>query len=163
MPEKISEPKLPRGFLRLTFRFPIWLYHVHMGWLLGYRFVLLTHTGRKSGLLRQTVLEIVRYNKTNGDVIVASGWGKKSDWFQNVTMSPKIEICVRNKHSFAMAERLSPDAGARELLDYAHRYPLALRELAQFMGYRLDGTEEDICALGKMIPMFLFKPIPESI
>ena len=61
-----------------------------------------------------------------------------------------------------MAERLSPEAVVEELLDYARRHPLALRELARFMGYRLDGTEDDICALGRMIPMFLFKPISET-
>jgi hypothetical protein len=31
MPEKISEPKLPLGLSRLAFRFPIWLYHAHLG------------------------------------------------------------------------------------------------------------------------------------
>ena len=63
MPEKTSELKLPHGLSRLAFRLPIWLYHSHLGWLLGTRFVLLTHTGRKSGLSRQTVLEVVRYDK----------------------------------------------------------------------------------------------------
>jgi len=52
MPEKIAKTKLPRGLVRLAFRAPIWLYRAHLGWLLGYRFVLLTHTGRKSVLPR---------------------------------------------------------------------------------------------------------------
>jgi hypothetical protein len=106
---------------------------------------------------------VVRYDTDTGACIVASGWGGKSDWFRNVTANPIIVFQVRSKRSAGIAERLSPEAGARELLDYAHRHPLALRELAQFMGYRLDGTEADICALGQMIPMFLFKPIPETI
>jgi hypothetical protein len=42
-------------------------------------------------------------------------------------------------------------------------HPLAMRELAQFMGYRLDGADEDTLALGRMIPMFIFKPISEII
>lgn len=163
MPEKISELKLPRGLARVAFRAPIWLYRAHLGWLLGYRFVLLTHTGRKSGLPRQTVLEVVRYDKVTGASIGASGWGTKSDWFHNVTANPKIIIQIRNKRSTAIAERLSPETGAHELLDYAHRNPLALRELATFMGYRLDGTEDDILALGKIIPMFIFKPMPDDV
>jgi deazaflavin-dependent oxidoreductase (nitroreductase family) len=162
MPEKISEPKLPRGLARLAFRFPIWLFHAHLGWMLGTRFVLLIHTGRKSGLPRQTVLEVVRYDKPTGDCVVASGWGMKSDWFQNVTANPKIVYQIRNKRTAGIAERLSPEGGAQELFDYAHRYPMALRELARFMGYRLDGTEDDIRALGRMIPMFIFKPISEK-
>lgn len=46
-----------------------------------------------------------------------------------------------------------------ELAAYARRYPLAWRELVRFMGYRLNGSEEDIRALGGMIPMFVFKPV----
>ncbi len=152
---------LPRGLSRLALRLPIWLYHLLLGWLLGYRFMLLTHTGRKSGLPRQTVLEVVRYDQATGACIVASGWGKKSDWFQNVSAHPQIFMQVKNRRSKATAERLSPEAGAQELLDYARRNPLALRELARFMGYRLDGTPDDILALGRMIPMFCFKPLME--
>lgn len=159
MPEKISELKQPRGLARMAFRLPILLFHCRLGWLLGYRFVLLTHTGRKSGLPRQTVLEVVRYNKATGTCVVASGWGTKSDWFHNVTANPNIAIQIRNRRSAAVAERLPPEAGAQELVDYARRHPLALRELASFMGYRLDGTEADIRALGEMIPMFRFRPV----
>ena len=129
MPEKIFEPKLPRGLSRLAFRLPIWLFRARLGWLLGNRFVLLTHTGRKSGLSRQTVLEVVRYDKASGACIVASGWGTKSDWFHNVTANPKIVIQIRNKRSAAVAERLSAEIAAQELLDYARRHPLAMRGL----------------------------------
>jgi deazaflavin-dependent oxidoreductase (nitroreductase family) len=130
--------------------------------MLGHRFVLLIHIGRKSDLPRQTVLEVVRYDKATGACIVASGWGIKSDWYHNIMANPKIAIQVRNQRSAAIAERLSPEAAAQELLDYAHRHPQALRELVRFMGYRLDGTADDVRALGQMIPMFLLKPILEA-
>ncbi|MHB8133510.1 MAG: nitroreductase family deazaflavin-dependent oxidoreductase [Anaerolineaceae bacterium] len=163
MPEKISEPKLPNGLSRFAFRFPIWLYHAHLGWILGTRFVLLTHTGRKSGLPRQTVLEVVRYDQTTGACIVASGWNTKSDWFKNVVANPKIIFQVKNKRLSGIAERLAPEKGSQELFEYARHYPLAFRELARFMGYRVDGSEEDIREVGRMIPMFLFKPIVEVV
>ena len=38
----------PRGWLRALLRVPTLLYRVHTGWLLGHRFLLLTHVGRKS-------------------------------------------------------------------------------------------------------------------
>src|SRR5689334_1392695 len=52
MPEKIKSLQPPHGFSRMMYRLPVWLFHVHLGWLLGNRFLLLTHTGRKSGLPR---------------------------------------------------------------------------------------------------------------
>ncbi len=163
MPQKVSEPKLPRGLARLAFRAPIWLYRVGLGWVLGHRFLRLTHIGRKSGLPRQTVLEMVRYNPDSGECIVASGWGKKSDWYQNVTSNPRIKVQVGNKHFTAIAHQLAPDQAGHELLTYARRYRTAFRELVKFMGYRSDGSDEDILAIGKIIPMFAFSPVPKSI
>jgi deazaflavin-dependent oxidoreductase (nitroreductase family) len=159
MPQKIKELSLPGGISRWLFRLPIHLYHMHFGGLLGDRFVLLTHIGRKSGLPRQTVLEIVRYLPADHSCIVASGWGEKSAWFQNISLNPKITYQIRNQARPGVAERLNPAAASAELLDYGQRHPAALRELGKFMGYAFDGTEADIAALGQVIPMFHFKPI----
>lgn len=74
----------PRGLLRLGLRLPVWLYRLRLGRLLGRRFVMVTHTGRKSGRQHQTVLEVVRYDPATGVVVVASGWGEKADWFRNI-------------------------------------------------------------------------------
>ncbi len=56
----------PKGIKRLFFRFPIVLYKIGLGPLLGERFLKLTHTGRKSGLERETVLEVVKHNREAG-------------------------------------------------------------------------------------------------
>jgi hypothetical protein len=54
----------PKGLLRLMLRLPIWLYRLRLGWLLGNRFLLLTHVGRKTGLPHQTVVEVVSHSST---------------------------------------------------------------------------------------------------
>lgn len=64
----------PKGWLHALLRIPILLYRVHMGWLLGHRFLLLTHVGRKSGTRHHTVLEVVCYASLSRTCIVASGW-----------------------------------------------------------------------------------------
>ena len=56
------------------------------------------------------------------------------------------------------AEFLSPEQAGDELLDYARRHPLALKELAGFMGYRLDGSQASIRALGQALAMAAFHP-----
>lgn len=58
--------KKPRDFLRFGFRLPIWLYRMQLGWVLGERFLLLTRTGRKSGRMYQTIIEVVRHDKETG-------------------------------------------------------------------------------------------------
>ncbi len=128
---------------------------------MGTRFVLLTHIGRKSGLPRQTVIEVVRYDRSTGACIVASGWGTKSDWFHNITANSNIYYQVRNKRCAGVAERLSSEEGGAELLDYARRHPMAFKELSTFMGIKMDGSEADIRESGKLLPLFIFKPNPQ--
>jgi hypothetical protein len=37
-------------------KLPLLLYRLGLGWIFGHRFLLLTHKGRRSGKVRQTVL-----------------------------------------------------------------------------------------------------------
>jgi deazaflavin-dependent oxidoreductase (nitroreductase family) len=158
MPEKISDTKPPRGLARLAFRLPIWLYRLKLGWILGNRFMLLHHIGRKSGRPRQTVLEVVRYDKASGTYVVAAGFGVRSDWYQNIMANPHVMVDSGGRHMQAIAERLPPEAAEEELVDYNRRYPSLMKELARIMGYRLDGTEDDVRALGRILPIVALKP-----
>ena len=78
-----------RGLLRFGLRFPVVLYRRHLGWLLGDRFLMLTHIGRKSGQPHQTVLEVVRHDGQTGEYVIASGWRGKSDWYRNLQKTPQ--------------------------------------------------------------------------
>lgn len=80
MPTKIKNTHHPHGMVRLGFRLPIWLFRLHLGWLLGGRFLLLTHKGRTSGKLHQTVLEVLQHDQIHDTYAVFSGWGEQSDW-----------------------------------------------------------------------------------
>lgn len=154
MPEKTRDITPPKGLSRLAYRFPIWMYRMGLGNLLGNRFLLLTHTGRKSGLPRQTVLEVVRYDQQSGLLIIASGFGRKSDWVLNIQADPNVTVKSRGVQKKALARRLERQEAGDELVDYSQRHPSAMGQLARFMGYRLDGSEEDVRALGELIPMF---------
>jgi deazaflavin-dependent oxidoreductase (nitroreductase family) len=158
MPEKIRDVRPPRGLSRLGFRLPIWFYRLGLGGLLGTRFLLLTHTGRKSGLPRRTVLEVVRHDRESGTIVVAAGFGPGSDWYSNLRKDPRVAVeCGGRKQDMA-AVFLTPAQAGEELLDYSRRHPLAMRELAGFMGYRLDGSEADARALGQLLSMVAFRP-----
>src|SRR5918911_4987582 len=82
----------PSGILRLAFRLPIYLYRLNLGWLLGQRGLLLIHRGRRSGLLRETVLEVVRYTPATKESVVLSAWGERADWYRNIKASPAMEV-----------------------------------------------------------------------
>jgi deazaflavin-dependent oxidoreductase (nitroreductase family) len=159
MPGTLADTHPPRGLARLAARLPIWLYRARLGWLLGDRFLMLTHIGRKSGLPRRVVLEVVHHDKATGAYVIASGWGEKSDWFRNIQKTPHVTVNAGSRRFEAVAIRLSLEEAERELLDYARRHPLDFRELAGFMaGQRLKGAPEDCRLLVHSIPLVVLRP-----
>jgi deazaflavin-dependent oxidoreductase (nitroreductase family) len=162
MPEKISEVKPPRGLARLAWRAPIWFYRLGLGGLLGERFVLVNHMGRKSGQPRQAVVEVVHHDKETGAYIVASGFGEKSDWFQNVMAHPEITIQVGNERMAARAQRLALLQATEVMLDYNRRHPATLRTLAGILGYCTDGSDADARFFAEVIPIVALVPLDRA-
>lgn len=158
MAEKTRVLPPPRGLARLAFRLPIGLYRLGLGGLLGTRFLLLTHTGRKTGRERKTVLEVVRYDKAKSVFVVAAGFGPKSDWYQNLLARPQVVVQCGRRRWKMNTEFLSPDRAGEELLEYGRRHPLALRELIRMMGFKAGDTPEEIRGVGRMLPMVAFSP-----
>lgn len=147
--KKISDPQPPQGVSRILFRLPIWLYRAGLGWLLGKRFLLLTHTGRKSGKPRQAVLEIAKYDQKSNTYFVASGWGKQSNWYRNIVETPEVTIQVGRQRLDAVAEPLSPQESGEAMVAYARHYPTAARNLTRLIGYQVDGSEDAYRTLGQ--------------
>lgn len=162
MVEKISEPKYPSGISRLLYRAPIWLYRYNLGWLMSGRMLEITHTGRKSGQPRYVVLEVVKHDPSNDTYYVAAAWGEKSDWVKNIQTNPKIKVKVGRQSLERVAVQLDPDESEAVILDYSQRHTSTMMNLARFMGYKLDGSEEDFRELGRMLMMFALKPEGEG-
>lgn len=155
---KQTPPKPPTGLSKFFFRMPITLYRLGLGWMLGNRFLLIHHVGRKSGAIRQAVVEVVRHDTTTDTYVVCSGFGEGSQWFQNLMKTPDVTIQVGRRKLDVHAERLATAAGGDEMVDYAHRHPKAARELAQFMGFKVDGSDAEYRAVGEHLPFVAFRP-----
>jgi len=149
MPQQLRERKPPTGLSRILFRAPIWLYRWGLGWLMGKRFLLINHVGRKSGLPRQAVVEVMAHDPEHQAYLVASGFGPRSQWYQNLLATPEATIVVGRQELAVMAVPLSPAESGQAFLDYARRHPAAIKGLSRMLGYALDGTEADIRALGE--------------
>jgi deazaflavin-dependent oxidoreductase (nitroreductase family) len=159
MTSTLSAKHPVKGLLRFGVRLPLWLYRAHLGWLLGERFLRLTHIGRKSGQPRQTVLEVVDHERATDSYIVTSGWGEKSDWFQNILKTPQVVIDVGRRHLNVIAEPLSIDAATEWLFIYAQAHPRTFQSLAKFMtGEKLGATHEDCRRVTEAVPVVAFRP-----
>lgn len=157
----MSEPRTPTpptGLRRLLFRLPIQLYRLGLGGLMGQRFVLIHHVGRRTGLPREAVVEVVAREPDTGAVVVASGFGPRSDWYQNLLATPDVEIELGRTRLAVHAEVLEAEQAGTRMVDYAHRHPGAARSLSGLMGYEVDGTDDGYRRVGASLPMVRLLP-----
>lgn len=140
-------------FQRLLFRAPIGLYRVGLGGLLGKRFLLLEHVGRKSGVQRRTVLEVLETGH-DGVPAIASGFGEKSQWCKNVMANPEVHVTRGRTRTPATADRLD-HADAVEVFE---RYRVNHPKAAKALGGRIGVSFDDVDAAAAKIPIFRLRP-----
>ena len=157
MAKQVKQLQPPQGCSRVLFRAPIWIFKLGLGGLLGKRMLLLKHIGRKTGLLRQAVLEVVQYFPETNAYIVTAGFGRKSQWYQNILSNPEVSVQVGWKKWDVYAEQLSPEAGAEAFVDFCKKNP-GEAKLAGLLGFEVDGSEEDFQQMGEMMIFIRLQP-----
>lgn len=158
----IRQPGPPAGVLRALLGLPVHLYHARLGVLLGHRFLLLVHTGRKTGLHRETVLEVVRYDLRARESVVAAGWGRRTGWLHNVEAGLAHEVWT-GRQRFAPAWRiLPPDEAERIFADYERRNrliaPVIRQVLSRLLGWHYDGTPAARRRAVEQLSLVAFRP-----
>lgn len=149
----------PTGFRRWLFRLPITLYRLRLGGVLGERFMLINHIGRKSGSVRQVVVEVVAHDTSADCYYAVSGWGYKSQWYQNLMAQPNITIQVGWRSLAVHAEQVPPTQGSEILSAYRQRHPRAARELGKVMAVDFDSRHDELAQIIKeRLPVIAFCP-----
>ncbi len=107
----ISYPTQPT--IRKLAKSPLFLWRVGLGPVLGGLFMIITTTGRKSGLPRRTPVE---YHKLNGRKYIFAGW-PNSDWYKNIQADPHVTIQTSDGIEAMTAHRLTGDQELSEAYD----------------------------------------------
>ena len=140
------------------FKVPCGLYDVHLGWLFGHRVLLLTHRGRKSGLLHKTALEVIRYDRATQTSVVISAWGERSDWFRNIRHSPALQIETGRRRYVPEQRILTADEAVRELESYTVQHPWAAKILERVFGFHITSGDEERRAFAETVRLVAFLP-----
>lgn len=149
----------PGKVLRFGLRLPFWLYRLRLGWLLGNRFLMLTHKGRKGGFLHETVIEVARYDKETDTYYVVSGRGMKSDSYQNVQFFPAVTVDVGRRRFQAPVELILLAESIEIIEGYAHEHPLAFSELnLLFLGEHMQPGKDAARRLAEKMPIVSMHP-----
>lgn len=156
----------PGPVLRAVFRAPLRLYDWHAGWLLGHRFLRLTHVGRRSGRHYRTVVEVLHVDPVTGEVMVMAGFGRTTDWLRNIQAHPAVEISLGRDRFTPVHRVLDQPEAAAVLAEYERRNhliaPIVRRVLSHLVGWRYDGSDEALHRLVRELPIIAFRPATQN-
>jgi deazaflavin-dependent oxidoreductase (nitroreductase family) len=145
---------------------PALLYKIGAGRLLGHRFLLLTHSGRKSGRLYRAFLEVVRWDPAKEEAVVMSGLGNRAAWYLNALAGGAQEVQIGDRRFQPVVRPLEPQEAERVFAEYERHsrlVALALRPLlSRLAGFRYDGSRAARMRLVETLPMMALVAATES-
>ena len=118
-----------------VFRMPQRAYRHDAGRLLGRTFLLLVHTGRKTGQPHSTVAMVLRYNRDTREAVICSAWGPDADWVRNLRAGPPVRVQL-GRESYTPEHRfLSEGEGFEVAVHFRCEHPWRLRLLSTILGW----------------------------
>lgn len=151
-----AEAKAPAWLIPL-FRLPVLLYRLRLGWLLGQRFLLLTHVGRRSGKVRRTILVVLRFDAQTQTIYAVSAW-KGSDWYANIQAAPALQVETGWVRYVPRQRTLSPEEITETFIEYRRQHPFFSRLVCRIPGWPWDATEAEFLALAHTLRGVAFSP-----
>jgi deazaflavin-dependent oxidoreductase (nitroreductase family) len=143
---------------RFMFRIPLLVYRLGLGRLMGHQFLVLTHAGRRSGRVHETVLKVLRYDPATRESVVASAWGTKTDWYRNIRA--RSALAVRTGRDWYVPEQraLPPEEAFAVFEDWARRQRWFATLMLGQIGLSFDAPEAARRALVARFPVIGFRP-----
>jgi len=145
------------GWRRAMFKWPVQLWRLGLGPVIGRFMVLISHTGRKTGLTRRTMTEL---HVVNGKKYAPSGFGRRAQWYRNIEADPRVTIQTADGAESVIARRVTDDDELLSLMDLND--PLNRPMLLSFLAtLEIEPTDADILAKKDRIYYLRFDPTDE--
>ena len=159
----MSSPALRPSLIR-ALRTPAVLYDWNLGWLLGRRFLRLTHRGRRSGRCYRMMLEVIGNDRARHEVFVMVGLGRGAQWYRNVIAGGAVELAIGSERFRPDYRELAPAEAAAILAGYERRNwllaPIVRAVSSRLVGWRYDGSPRARERLVSERPILAFRPAP---
>lgn len=132
------------------------LYALGLGPLVGRFILLLTTTGRKSGVKRVTPLQ---YELIKGDYYIGSARGIQSDWYRNIKANPDVGVRVKSLEFNAKAETVTDTARIADFLNFRlQNHPLMVGLMMKLHGLPMRPSRSQLDELTKILAMVIVHP-----
>jgi deazaflavin-dependent oxidoreductase (nitroreductase family) len=145
------------SFLIPIFKLPVFLYRLHLGWLLGKRFMQITHVGRRSGKVRRTILAVLRFDDKTKEIYAVSAW-KGSDWYYNIQASPALQVETGFINYVPVQRTLSPEEITTSFIEFRKAHPIFSRMICRIPSWKWDSTYEEFLELARTLRGVAFRP-----
>ncbi len=133
------------------------LYRLGLAPVLGRMILLLTTTGRRSGLSRVTPLQ---YEELDGAIYVGSARGAKADWFRNILANPKVRLQVGRRHFDGVAEAVTDPCRIADFLELRlRRHPRMIGAILQAEGLPAPPSRRDLEEYARTSAMVVIRPL----
>jgi deazaflavin-dependent oxidoreductase (nitroreductase family) len=144
-------------FMIPIFKLPVFLYRLRLGWLLGKRFMQITHVGRHTGKVRRSILAVLRFDQKTKEIYAVSAW-KGSDWYYNIQSSPALQV-ERGFVRYVPTQRtLSPEEITTTIVEYRKRHPIFSWIICRIPGWKWDSTYDEFLELARTLRGVAFRP-----
>jgi deazaflavin-dependent oxidoreductase (nitroreductase family) len=156
-----SDRRRPSPMLKAFFDAPRWFYRHQMGWLMGKRFLAVSHVGRKSGIERESILEVAVYHPDTHESVVASAFGPTADWYRNVQARPAHLVRVGRVEYVPHQRFLEPEEARAAAEEFCRQHRLEARMAIPVfvaMGAAEKGEFTNPVDLMASLPMVAFRP-----
>jgi deazaflavin-dependent oxidoreductase (nitroreductase family) len=141
-----------------VFRLPLQLYRRGRGQLLGRTFLLLVHTGRRTGSPHQTVAMVLGDDRDTGELVICSAWGRDTDWVKNLRARPAVRVQI-GADSFTPTHRfLTDDQAFAIACEFRRRHPWRLRLLARILGWGDLSSDTNVTRFIESHPFIGLRP-----
>lgn len=147
----------PPAFMLPFMKMPLILYRLGLGRLLGKRFMLLTHQGRRSGKVYRTVLAVLRFDAQTREICAVSPWSA-SHWYRNIQAAPALEVETAGVRYAPRQRSLSPEEIAELFIAFRTEHPIFIRMVARIPGWKIDSTYDEFLALARTLRGVAFRP-----
>lgn len=151
--------KRPGTLLKFFFKVPLLMHKLGFGgWerLIGAQWMLITTIGRKTGKRRETMVDVMDYDKANDTYYIEAAYGARADWYRNIQRNPIFEAQVGRRKFKARAGALSTEGASDLLVQFYRQKPAYTRSVMAMAGMKFK-DEDELRELGKNLTLLAVK------
>lgn len=148
---------MKKAFYRRSKFGPQTAYRLGLGPVIGKVVLLLTTTGRKSGLARTTPLQ---YELIGGVYHVGAVFGAQADWVRNILADPHVQLQVGDQ---CLAGVATVSTNPEEIADFIQyrmkKRPRLIGAIMRLDGFRSRPTREELVAYCQDLALVRITPL----